>query len=81
MTKGMLLQRLDAVQFAMWELHLYMDTHPEDLAALSLYKKYEEINEKLVCEFEEQFGPLYGNTDPGASWLKNPWPWDIGGSC
>lgn len=81
MTRGIILQRLDAVQFAMWELHLYMDTHPDDLAALSLYKKYEEMNEKLVCEYEEQFGSLYGNSDPGASWLKNPWPWDIGGSC
>ena len=81
MTRGIILQRLDAVQFAMWELHLYMDTHPDVLAALSLYKKYEEMIEKLVCEYEEQFGPLYGNSDPGASWLKNPWPWDIGGSC
>lgn len=81
MTRAMLLNKIDAVQFAMWELHLYMDTHPEDLAALSLYKKYEEKNEKLVAEYEEQFGPLFSNTDPGAMWLKNPWPWDIGGSC
>ena len=48
MTRGMLLQKLDAVQFAMWELHLYLDTHPDDFAALSLYKKYEEKNEKRL---------------------------------
>lgn len=77
---SMLLKKLDAAQFAMWELHLYLDTHPDDLRALSLYKKYEEINERLTEEYEELCGPLYSNGDPGVSWLKNPWPWDLGGN-
>lgn len=80
MTKSMLQSRLDAVQFAMWELHLYLDTHPDDLSALSLYKKYEEMNEQLTEEYEELCGPLYSDCDPGVSWLKNPWPWDLGGN-
>ena len=80
MNRAKLLSRIDAVQFAMWELHLYLDTHPDDLSALALYKKYEEQNEKLVAEFEDQFGPLFSDSDPGVSWLKNPWPWDIGGN-
>ena len=80
MTRAMLMQQIDAVQFAMWELHLYLETHPDDLSALALYKKYEEKNEKLVSEFEENCGPLYSNSDPGVSWLKNPWPWDLGGN-
>ena len=41
---------------------------------------YEEKNEKLVAEYEETCGPLYSNSDPGVSWLKNPWPWDLGGN-
>ncbi|MDD6275488.1 MAG: spore coat protein CotJB [Clostridia bacterium] len=80
MTRGMLLNQLDAVQFAMWELHLYLDTHPGDIGALKLYKKYEEKNQKLTEEYEENFGPLFSNADPGVSWLKNPWPWDLGGN-
>lgn len=64
MTRAMLSQQIDAVQFVMWELHLYLDTHPDDLSALALYKKYEEKNEKLVDEFEENFGPLYSNSSP-----------------
>ena len=40
MTKALLSQQIDAVQFAMWELHLYLDTHPDDISALALFKKY-----------------------------------------
>ena len=53
MTKALLSQQIDAVQFAMWELHLYLDTHPDDISALALFKKYEEKSEKLVAEYEE----------------------------
>lgn len=80
MNKADLLNQIDAVQFAMWELHLYLDTHPEDLSALALFKKYEEKNNRLVSRYEENFGPLYSDCDPGVSWLKNPWPWDLGGN-
>lgn len=73
---------LSAVQFAMWELHLYLDTHPEDIGALKLHSKYEEKYLKLKDEYEAKYGPLYSNSDsPGVHWLKNPWPWDYEGGC
>ena len=72
---------LSAVQFAMWELHLYLDTHPEDIGALKLHSKYEEKYLKLKDEYEAKYGPLYSNSgSPGVHWLKNPWPWDLGGN-
>ncbi len=71
---------LQAAQFAMWELHLYLDTHPEDLSALRLYAKYEEKYHMLKKEYEMKHGSLYCNCGmPGATWLKNPWPWDYEG--
>lgn len=75
--------QLSAIQFAMWELHLYLDTHPEDIGALKLYNKYEEKYCILLDEFESKFGPLYSTRGtPGVRWLRNPWPWDYeGGSC
>ena len=73
---------LSAVQFAMWELHLYLDTHPEDIGALKLHSKYEEKYLKLKDEYEANYGPLYSNSgSPGVHWLKNPWPWDYEGGC
>lgn len=73
---------LSAVQFAMWELHLYLDTHPEDISALKLYNKYEEKYLKLKDEYESKYGPLFSTSgSPGVHWLKNPWPWDYEGGC
>lgn len=73
---------LCAVQFAMWELHLYLDTHPEDIGALRMYNKYEEKYKLLKHEYESKYGPLFSNEGtPGVEWLKNPWPWDYEGGC
>ena len=76
-----LLRTLSSVQFALWELHLYLNTHPEDMTALGMHDKYAKRLHELTCEYEESFGPLSPKTGEGIEWLKNPWPWDIGGDC
>ncbi len=71
-----MLLRLSSVQFAMWEMRVYLDTHLDNKEAQKLYKKYAKQYEELKEEFEEQFGPITlsdGNSD---EWLKDPWPWD-----
>ena len=40
MNKTELIKKLSAAEFALWDLHLYLDTHPGDLAAVGLYNKY-----------------------------------------
>ena len=45
---------LSAVQFAMWELRLYLDTHPEDIGALKLYNKYEDKYKKCLKYFSKK---------------------------
>ena len=76
-----LLRTLSSVQFALWELHLYLNTHPEDMTALGMHEKYAKKLQELTAEYEESFGPLSPRTGEGIEWLKNPWPWDIGGEC
>ncbi len=73
------MRQLCAADFALWELHLYLDTHPEDLQMLALYKKYEAKAIVLRREYEEKFGPLTTQSGQGVEWLKNPWPWDLEG--
>ena len=81
MTKReVLLRRLSAAQFTLWEIHLYLDTHPSDLQAIALFKKCEGNYRLLRAEFEEKYGPLSPLDSVGAEWLKDPWPWDIEGS-
>ena len=75
-TREKLLRNLSSVQFALWELHLYLDTHPNDLEAIALHEKYEVKYMKLKKDYEEKFGPLTPTVGEGVDWLKNPWPWD-----
>ena len=74
-----LLRSLSAVQFALWELHLYLNTHPTDMEALALHAQYEKKLARLREEYEEKYGPLTPMAGEGIEWLKNPWPWDIEG--
>ena len=77
--KEKLLRSLSAVQFALWELHLYLDTHPADMEAISLHEQYGIKLNKLRREYEEAYGPLTPGVGEGVDWLKNPWPWDVEG--
>lgn len=76
-----LLQKLSATQFAAWELHMYLDTHPCDRTANEMFRKYTDESKMLKKEYEQKFGPLTVSGSYEASWLNDPWPWDIQGSC
>ncbi|MBQ7288459.1 MAG: spore coat protein CotJB [Clostridia bacterium] len=74
-----LLRELSAVQFAAWELQIYLDTHPQDRQALQAMQKYQRETEKLAREFEERFGPITASDtldDMSFTWINNPWPWE-----
>lgn len=71
-----LLEELSAVQFVMWDLHLYLDTHTCDTEALALYNKYKEKYNCLREEFEEKCWELSPRNAQGVEWIKNPWPWE-----
>lgn len=76
MTREKMLMRLSAAQFAMWEMHVYLDTHSADKEAQALYLKYQKRFEALQAEFEEKFGPIRLGDNNSDEWLKDPWPWD-----
>ncbi len=78
--KKMLLNRLSALQFTMWELHIYLDTHPHDRAAFSMYEKYKKEVACAQKEYEEKFGCLKSADCENGEWLKEPWPWQYEGS-
>ncbi|MCC8073477.1 MAG: spore coat protein CotJB [Clostridiales bacterium] len=76
MNKYKLLKRVSSTQFAMYEVRLFLDTHPDDADAQALYDSYKKKFESLKEEYEKQFGPLTLNGYNSDEWLKNPWPWD-----
>lgn len=72
-----LLQKLSTLQFAAWELHLYLDTHPCDKDALELQEKYQKMSGEIKRMYESKYGPLTARSGSGEVWLKNPWPWNF----
>lgn len=77
--KERLLREIAQVDFAMWELHIYLDTHPNDMTAMALHNANEKKLAVLVAEYTSKYGPL--NTkgvtkDNRWLWISDPWPWD-----
>lgn len=74
------LSELQVLAFAVQELALYLDTHPEDAEALELYKQYQEMYQKCATTYQQQIRPL-NHTSPSQhgtyAWLDDPWPWEF----
>ena len=77
--KKRMLQEIKETDFTLKELNLYLDTHPNCKEALEMYKTYEQRLKKLMCDYENTFGPLtpssVNNTDVW-TWINGPWPWE-----
>ncbi|MDE3839997.1 spore coat protein CotJB [Bacillus methanolicus] len=75
------LEEIQAIDFVLVELTLYLDTHPDDDQAKQQFNQYAKYSKQLKRAFESKFGPLqqYGNsyTDANWSWGTAPWPWQI----
>ena len=76
------LSELMALDFAIDELGLYLNTHSDDLDALNLYWTYIKLANEGRKKYETAYGPLLQTTlTPGEyKWLKDPWPWEKGGN-
>ena len=73
-------KRIGAYQFALYDLGLYLDTHPCDQQAMQLREVYKTRLHQLIDEYEQHYGK-YVNTmhdvdDSWKEWIMDPWPWD-----
>ncbi|MDA7026027.1 spore coat protein CotJB [Bacillus sp. CLL-7-23] len=75
------LLEIQAVDFVLVELMLYLDTHPDDMDGIQQYNQYARYSKKLKKKFELNYGPLLqGNPDETESywsWKRSPWPWQV----
>ena len=73
------LSEVQVLAFAVQELALYLDTHPEDTEALELYRQYQQLYQKVSQAYEREKRPL-NHAAPGQgdtyAWLDDPWPWE-----
>lgn len=79
--KKKLLDFIDEVSFAIDDVVLYLDTHPQDKQAMEYYETYRRLRHQAVEEYTRLYGPL---TDENVAcgnywtWVSTPWPWEGG---
>ena len=83
MNREQLMQWLNMVSFAVVDIMLYLDTHPEDEEALKYFDYYSKERKEALRMYAEKYGPLTVDTaKPGDywDWSAVPLPWE-GGMC
>ncbi len=81
--KEKMLYKIMALSFAINDLNLYLDLHPDNKETFDLFKKYIQDKKVLVKEYAKNYGPLTLDKTTGSkyNWIDSPWPWDgMGGS-
>lgn len=82
MDNSELLQKITEYGFALNDLNLYLNTHPEDSESLTTYNTLRDNYHSLCIEYARRYGPLNSNqvtSDNYWTWVSTPWPWE--GAC
>ena len=78
--RSAVLNQINALDFAMTDLNLYLDTHPHCTEALNLFKEYRTQRAEKIAEYERCFGPYTVTANETAgdcwNWIDSPWPWE-----
>lgn len=78
MSRDEMLQRLSALDFYIIDLHLYLNTHPDDREAIQKYNAVVKEAKDLREQYEQQFGMLssqFSTSKYPWQWIEDPWPW------
>lgn len=79
MSRAELLRQIQSYNFAAYDMLLYLDTHPKDKKAFSMFRQLVEKTNKLKKDFEKEYGPLTPHSAAKMDcfkWLDSPWPWE-----
>ena len=73
-TRSDMIQKIKEYKFAIIEIGLYLDTHPDDQKAICLHKEYSNKYKKLTDQYQKLYGPLTIMYPCNKwRWLEEPW--------
>lgn len=78
-SKDNLLCVIQKYSFAIDEIKLYLDTHPNCQKGLEYYHKYRKLYKQAVEEYIKLYGPLkatHVEDNDCWTWVNEPWPWE-----
>ena len=73
------LKRIAAVNFAMEDLSLYLNTHPMDCEAVGRYNAFVIEANALKQNHERYYGMISEHSSQSPcpwQWINEPWPWE-----
>ena len=76
--RELLMRKIATVDFALTDLHLFLNTHPDNINIAHKLEEYQAKSRELKKEYAYRFGPLAPSAEDGNrwAWIANPWPWD-----
>ena len=81
-SRASLLSWINMVSFAVDDIKLFLDTHPQDPAALEYFNTYSELRRQALEDFAQAYYPLTIDTVPACArsweWATSPIPWEGG---
>ncbi len=75
-----LFRDIQIVSFAIDDIKLFLDTHPDNADALNYFRHYRNIMETMVEKYTQLYGPLTVNDTKAEitwEWVQTPWPWEL----
>ncbi len=78
--KEELLLKIYEYDFALNDLSLYLDLHPDNDYVYNQFRKYTEESKKCIDLYEKKYGPLElcDSNYTSYMWEKGPWPFEGG---
>ena len=84
--EAQLMQQINESGFAVNDLTLFLNSHPDSRQALACLLENLKIKKEAMDEYARRFAPLTIDTADDAAacwqWIFGPWPWEKkGGRC
>ena len=80
MNRKEMLRKVQEADFVLYDVSLFLDSHPNNRMALDFFKDAQAYYTEVVSDYEMEFGPLVAydvDTDRGWTWVQGPWPWEM----
>lgn len=78
-----MMNRINAVSFALDDTKLFLDTHPCHQEAMEYFDSLKQERIRLLKEYARYYGPVTLDTADVCAeqwtWIQDPWPWQEGG--
>ncbi len=78
-SREILLRKIATVDFAVTDLQIFLNTHPDNTEILDKLALYQDKSDKLKKQYQQQFGsltPSQNDDENQWNWISSPWPWE-----